>query len=73
MILCGVNDTDQHQGMTLAQRFATDIFSDSFTMCLDKSVEEVNNDIKQYGSLTQTQGRIRITPGNRQNIQAFMQ
>ena len=73
MVLCGVNDTDQHQGMTPAQRFAPDIISDSFTMCLNKSVEEVNNDIKQYGSLTQTQGQMRITPGNRQNIQDFMQ
>ena len=73
MFICGVNDTDQHQGMIPAQRFATDIFSDSFPMCLDKSVEEVNNDIKQYGSLTQTQGQMRITPGNRQNIQDFMQ
>ena len=73
MVLCGINDTDQHQGQTPAQRFATDIFSDSFTMCLDKTVDEINNDIKQYATLTQNQGQIRINPGNRQNIQAFVQ
>lgn len=73
MVLCGLNDTDQFNGMTPAQRFAADIFGDSFAMCLDKTVEEVNNDIKQYATLTQNQGQIRITPGNRQNIQAFIQ
>ena len=73
MILCGINDTDVYQQKTPAQRFATDIFSDSFNMCLDKTVEEVNSDIKQYATLTQSQGQIRITPGNRQLIQAFMQ
>ena len=73
MILCGLDDRELYEGQTPAQRFATDIFSDSFNMCLDKSIEEVNNDIKQYSTLTQNQGRIRITPGNRQAIQAFMQ
>ena len=73
MILCGINDTDQYNGMTPAQRFATDIFSDSFNLCLDKTVQEVNDDIKQYATLTQNQGQIRITPGNKQTIQAFMQ
>ena len=43
MILCGLIDTDQRQGQTPAQRFATDIFSDSFDMCLDKTIEEVKN------------------------------
>ena len=56
MVLCGINDEIQFQGMTQAQIFATDIFSNSFNICLDKTVEEVNNDIKQYGSLTQNQG-----------------
>ena len=72
MVLCGLNDTDQFYGMTTAQRFAVDILSDSFAMCLDKTMKEVNNDIKQYATLTQNQGQIRITPGNRQNIQAFI-
>ena len=73
MVLCGINNEAQFHGRTPAQRFATDIFSDSFEICLDKTIEEVNNDIKQYGSLTQNQGQIRINPGNRQMIQAFIQ
>ena len=73
MVLCGLDDTDQHQGQSQAERFAADIFIDSFDMCLDKTVEEVNDDIKQYITLTQNQGQIRINPGSRQKIQAFMQ
>ena len=38
--------------------------------CLDKTMDEVNHDIKQYASLTQNQRQIRITPGNRKLIQA---
>ena len=68
MILCGLNDTDQHQGQTPAQRFATDILSDSFYMCLDNTIEEVNSDIKQYATLAQNQDQIRIIPGNGQTI-----
>ena len=73
MVLCGIDDESLFQDQTPAERFASDIFSNSFSMCLDKTMEEVNNDIKQYSSLTQAQGQIRITPGNRQNIQAFIQ
>lgn len=40
---------------------------------LRKTIEEVNSDIKQYTTLTQNQGQIRIAPGNRQKIQAFIQ
>ena len=73
MVLCGLNDKDQYNGKPPAERFAKDIFSNSFNMCLDKSVEEVNNDIKQYVTLTQNQGQIRIHPGTRQNVQPIMQ
>ena len=73
MVLCGFNNEAQLNGRTQAQRFVTDIFSDSFDIYLDKIVEEVNNDIKQDASLTQNQGQIMITPGNRQMIQVFIQ
>ena len=68
MVSCGINNTDQYQGETLAQRFATDILSDSFAMCMDKTMDEVNTDIKQYSTLTQNQGQIRITPGTAKPI-----
>ncbi len=47
---------------TAAARFASDIFSDSFDLCMDKTMEEVQNILKHYSNLTQNQGQIRVTP-----------
>ena len=41
MIKCGVNNTWIFDGETAARRFASDIFSDSFQICMDKTMEEV--------------------------------
>lgn len=73
MIRCGVNNVDLFNGQTAATRFASDIFSDSFDLCMDKTMEEVQNDLKHYSNLTQNQGQIRVTPGVVQRIQAFIQ
>ena len=72
MVLCGIDNESLFQGLTPAQSFISDIFSGSFTMCFDKTMDEANHDIKQYTSLTQLQGQIRIAPDIRQNAQAFM-
>ena len=55
MVLCGVDNTTVFEGKTPAQRFAEDIFSDSFDIYMDKTVEELQNDLKQYSNLTQAQ------------------
>jgi len=73
MVLCGVDNTTVFESKTPAQRFAEDIFSDSFDICMDKTVEELQNDIKQYSNLTQAQGQIRVNPGVIQKIHAFIQ
>lgn len=73
MVLCGVDDTNLFDGKTAAQRFAEDIFSDSFDICMDKTIEELQNDLKQYSNLTQSQGQIRVNPGVIQRIHAFIQ
>ena len=73
MVKCGVNNIDLFDGQTAARRFSSDIFSDSFDICMDKTMEEVQNDLKHYSNLTQAQGQIRITPGVIQRIQAFIQ
>ena len=73
MVLYGIDNESLFQGfLTPAQRFTSVIFSASFTMCFDKTMGEVNHDIKQYTSLTQSQGQLRITLDIRQNDQAFM-
>ena len=40
---------------------------------MDKTVEELQNDLKQYSNLTQAQGQIRVTPGVIQKLHAFIQ
>ena len=70
---CGVNDNDNFDGKTPAQRLAEDIFSDDFATCMDKTHKELDSDFKTYSDLTQNQGQIRITPGVKKNIKAFVQ
>ena len=70
---CGVNDTDNFDGKTPAQRLADDIFSNVFAMCMDKEHKELDSDFKAYSDLTQNQGQIRITPGVKKIIKAFVQ
>ena len=73
MVECGVNNTDIFDGKTPAQRLAEDLFSDDFSTCMDKTHEELDSDFKTYSDLTQAQGQIRITPGIKKNIKAFLQ
>ena len=72
MVKCGVSDTDIVEGESAAKRFPSDIFSNSYDICKDKTMEEVQNDLKYYSNLTQAQGQIRVTPGIIQRIQAFI-
>ena len=37
MTECGVNDVDLFDGRTQAERLATDLFSDDFHTCMDKT------------------------------------
>ena len=73
MVTCGLNDVDLFDNKTAAERFAEDVFSNDFNICIDKTMEEVQEDLKIYSSLTQAQGQIRITPGVKTKIQAFIQ
>ena len=73
MVMCGVDNTDIFDRETAGKRFASDIFSNSYDICMDKTMEEVQNELKYYSNLTQAQGQIRVTPGVIQKIQAFIQ
>ena len=73
MVKCGVSNTDMFEGESAAKRFASDIFSNLYDICMDKTMEEVQNDFKYYSNLTQAQGQIRVTPGVIQRIQTFIQ
>ena len=67
MARCGLDDTTLFNEKTTAQRLTSDIFSDSFDICMDKTIEEVKGELKQYSNLTE-QGQIITTPGNENKI-----
>ena len=70
---CGVNDAAQWNGQTKAERIAFDIFDDKFEMAMDKTMEEIDADFKSYSELPTNQGQIRLTPGTKTKIRAFIQ
>ena len=73
MILCGTDNHVQFNGHTAAQRIAVDIFDDDFMSRIDKDINDLEDDLKSYSSLTITQGQIRLTPGTKRNLRAFIQ
>jgi hypothetical protein len=78
MVVCGVNDEALFDGDTAAQRIATDLFGDDFVTCMDKSFTELDSEFKTYSDLTQNhltqnQGQIRLLPGTKRMIKAFIQ
>lgn len=73
MVACGVDNTTLFEGNTKARRIALDVFDDEFNTCVDKTIEELDNDFKDYSVLTVNQGQIRLTPSTKRNIRAFLQ
>jgi len=71
--MCGVDNIALFLGETPAKRIAADIFDDNFTTCMDITFKELDDHFKTYSDLTQAQGQIRIPPGTRKNIKAFVQ
>ena len=72
LTLCGIDNVAQFGGRTQAQRIATEVFGDDFEACKDKTQEELKDDLKSYSQLTVANGRIRLNPGVRRNLKAFM-
>jgi hypothetical protein len=73
MVVCGVEHDGLFMDETQAQRLASDIFGDQFSSCLDVSFKELDEHFKTYSDLTMAQGQIRVRPGTRKNIKAFVQ
>lgn len=73
MIACQVDDTNVFDNETAATRLARDLFDNDFSSCMDKTHEELDLDFKSYSELTQAQGQIRLFPGVKRNIKAFVQ
>ena len=73
MIACGIDNEVLFMEETQAQRIADDIFDNLFTSCMDVTFKELENHFKTYSDLTVAQGQIRLRPGTRKNIKAFVQ
>ena len=73
MILCGIDNNALFQGNTAAARIAADLFNDAHSTCRDKTFEEINSDLKTYSELGRLQGQIRLLPGVRRNLKAYVQ
>ena len=73
IIACGVNNVQLFNGQTKAQRIASEIFDNDFESCRFKSNDELKEDLKAYSGLTAAQGQIRLNPGIKRNLRAFIQ
>ena len=73
MISCGISDVLMFQGESQAQRIADGIFSNDFNSVIDINIKELPEDYKAYSSLTATQGKIMVNPGQRNKVKAWIQ
>ena len=74
LITCGIDNDTQFHGQTHAEeRIASNIFDDTFSTCMDLTLKELDEHFKKYSELSQAQGQIRILPGTRKNMKAFVQ
>jgi hypothetical protein len=73
LIAYGVDDVALFNDQTQAQRIAEDIFDESFSSCMDPTFKELDDYFKTYTEVTVAQGHIRLRPGTRRNIKAFVQ
>ena len=73
MIACGIDNVSLFEGAPQTKRIAFDLFDDDFTACMDKTYEDLDDDLKGYSVLTQAQVQIRLTPGTKKNLKAFIQ
>jgi hypothetical protein len=73
MVACGVNDAALFDGDRPAERIAAKLFGDDFATCMDKGFLAIDYEFKTYLDLTANQGQIRLLPGTKRNIKAFIQ
>ena len=73
IIASGIDNDALWNRSTQAECIVTDVFDGDFSSCMDKTVEELNVDLKDYSVLMQIQGQIRLNPTIKRNICAFLQ
>ena len=73
MLNCGITDAVLFDCNTKSSRIATEQFYGNFTLCMDKTYVELDDDLKLYSTLTAAHGQIRLTPDHKKNIEALIQ
>jgi hypothetical protein len=73
MTACGVDNQVLFNGATQAQCITTEIFDNDHYSVMDKMINELQDDLKSYSSLTTANDQIRLTPGITRNIKAYIQ
>ena len=56
MITADVNDTDNFNGQSSAERFTEDLFDNDFMTCMNKTFKDLDGDFKLLSVLTAMQG-----------------
>ena len=72
MLDYGITDAVLFDSDTKAIRIATDLFDNEFFSFVDKMHVELDDDLNSYSTLTTVHCNIRITPGHKKNIKAFI-
>ena len=73
MTICGFDDALVVAGSTAAERIATELFSNDFATCMDKSYKDIDDDLDTFFHIAQNQGHVRALPGVVRNLKAFVQ
>ena len=73
MVECGVDNVNQWNGETAAERIAEGIFGNDYETVMSITMEEVIELLKNYKDLTVANGRIVLQPHVNKRIKAFVQ
>ena len=73
LIACDVEDVALYDGVTAAAWLANDIFDNDFNACMDKTYEDLDDNLKAYSTMTVANGHIRLNPSTKKLIKAFIQ
>ena len=73
LISCGVDDVALYDKETAAAQLANDISVDDFSACMDKTYEDLDDNLKAYSTMTVANGHIRLNPSTKKLIKAFIQ
>ena len=73
MHACGIENLNLLNGKTNAECLANEMFDKNFNAGMDKTFKEIDVDLKTWSNLAVNQCQIRLNPGTKRNIKAYVQ